>query len=178
MKTTIKATGVVRRIDDLGRIVIPKEIRRTLKIREGDQLEILVDHDGYICLKKYSPLGDLSNIAYAYIDAIKKNMDKKIIVTDLENVIASSKELYKKIDNKAIAKELEEIILRKEEFNTQNLKMTDDFSHEGICFVKPILSYGDVLGAIIVLSTDELSNEEIKQIDVLVSFFENYLSNY
>ena len=178
MKTTIKATGVVRRIDDLGRIVIPKEIRRTLKIREGDQLEILVDHDGYICLKKYSPLGDLSNIAYAYIDAIRKKLDKKIIVTDLENVIASSKELYKKIDNKAIAKELEDIILRKEEAKAQGLKMTDYFIFEGTSFIKPILSYGDVLGAIVVLSTDELSSDEIKQIDVLASFFENYLSNY
>ena len=84
----MKQTGVTRKIDELGRIVIPKEIRRTLNIREGDQLEISVDHEGYICLKKYSPLGDLSNIAYAYIDAIRKNMDKKIIVPDLENVIA------------------------------------------------------------------------------------------
>ena len=105
-------------------------------------------------------------------------MDKKIIVTDLENVISSSKELYKKIDNKAIAKELEDIILRKEEAKAQGLKMTDDFIYEGTSFIKPILSYGDVLGAIVVLSTDELSSDEIKQIDILASFFENYLSNY
>lgn len=66
----MKATGIVRRIDDLGRVVIPKEIRRTLRIREGDPLEIFVDRDGEVILKKYSPIGELGDFAKEYTDSL------------------------------------------------------------------------------------------------------------
>ena len=70
----MRATGIVRRIDELGRVVIPKEIRRTLRIREGDPLEIYTDHDGEVVLKKYSPIGEIANIAKDYTDSLYRTL--------------------------------------------------------------------------------------------------------
>ena len=87
---TVKATGIVRRIDDLGRVVIPKEIRRTLRIRESDPLEIFTDKDGEIILKKYSPLGELGNFAKEYAESLAKNAGHTTCITDKEQVVAAS----------------------------------------------------------------------------------------
>lgn len=171
----MKATGVVRRIDDLGRIVIPKEIRKTLKIRCGDQLEIGVDNNGLISLKKFSPLGDLSSIANSYIDALRKIMDKRIIVTDMEKIIANSKELNKRINDLSITKELYDIIIGLDSIMKEDLTITIDYSFKGLSYIKPITAYGDVLGSIIVLSDEEITDTEIEYINVLSNFFENYL---
>lgn len=171
----MKATGVVRRIDDLGRIVIPKEIRKTLKIRCGDQLEIGVDNNGLINLKKFSPLGDLSSIASSYIDALRKIMDKRIIVTDMEKIIANSKELNKKISDLSITKELYDIIIELDSIMKEDLSITIDYTFKGLSYIKPITAYGDVLGCVIVLSEEEINDTEIEYINVLSSFFENYL---
>ena len=84
----MKATGIVRRIDDLGRVVIPKEIRRTLRIREGDPLEIFVDHDGEVILKKYSPIGELGEFAQEYADSLFEATNHIAIITDRDQIIA------------------------------------------------------------------------------------------
>ena len=84
----MKATGIVRRIDDLGRVVIPKEIRRTLRIREGDPLEIFVDHDGEVILKKYSPIGELGDFAQEYADSLFEATGHIAIITDRDQIIA------------------------------------------------------------------------------------------
>ncbi|HEY8449755.1 MAG TPA: stage V sporulation protein T [Bacillota bacterium] len=84
----MKATGIVRRIDDLGRVVIPKEIRRTLRIREGDPLEIFVDRDGEVILKKYSPIGELGDFAKEYADALHDATGHIALVTDRDVIIA------------------------------------------------------------------------------------------
>ncbi|MGA8942996.1 MAG: stage V sporulation T C-terminal domain-containing protein, partial [Thermoactinomyces sp.] len=84
----MKATGIVRRIDDLGRVVIPKEIRRTLRIREGDPLEIFVDRDGEVILKKYSPIGELGDFAQEYAEALYENMFFPTLICDRDRVIA------------------------------------------------------------------------------------------
>ena len=86
----MKATGIVRRIDELGRIVVPKEIRRTLRIREGDPLEIFTDKDGEIILKKYSPIGELSIFAQEYVDATAQILGYPVCVTDRDQIIAVS----------------------------------------------------------------------------------------
>lgn len=87
----MKATGVVRRIDDLGRVVIPKEIRRTLKIREGDPLEIFTDREGEVILKKYSPMGELSEFAITYAEALAKSTGFTACITDKDTIIAVSR---------------------------------------------------------------------------------------
>lgn len=84
----MKATGIIRRVDDLGRIVIPKEIRKTLKIREGDPVEIFTDNQGQVILKKYSPIGEIENFAKAYAEAMSQIAGHRVLVTDREKVIA------------------------------------------------------------------------------------------
>lgn len=96
----MKATGIVRRIDDLGRVVIPKEIRRTLRIREGDPLEIFVDRDGEVILKKYSPIGELGDFAKEYADSLYESLNHTVLISDRDTVIAvagaSKKSTWKK----------------------------------------------------------------------------------
>ena len=86
----MKATGIVRRIDDLGRVVIPKEIRRTLRIREGDPLEIFVDREGEVILKKYSPIGELGDFAKEYADSLNEAIGHIALISDRDNIIAVS----------------------------------------------------------------------------------------
>lgn len=106
----MKATGIVRRIDELGRIVVPKEIRRTLRIREGDPLEIFTDKDGEIVLKKYSPIGELSIFAQEYVDATAQILGCPVCVTDRDQIIAVSGMPKKDLIGKPLHKELEEAI--------------------------------------------------------------------
>lgn len=86
----MKATGIVRRIDDLGRVVIPKEIRRTLRIREGDPLEIFTDREGEIILKKYSPIGELGTLAKIYAESLSQTLGCTVCITDTDQVVAAS----------------------------------------------------------------------------------------
>ena len=86
----MKATGIVRRIDDLGRVVVPKEIRKTLRIREGDPLEIFTDREGKIILKKYSPVGELGANAAILAESIARTLGCTVCITDLDQVVAAS----------------------------------------------------------------------------------------
>ena len=86
----MKATGIVRRIDDLGRVVIPKEIRRTLRIREGDPLEIFTDREGEIILKKYSPIGELSAFARQYADSLAQTAGCLVCICDMDQIVAAA----------------------------------------------------------------------------------------
>ena len=84
----MKATGIVRRVDDLGRVVVPKEIRKTLKIREGDPVEIYTDSEGDIILRKYSPIGEMGDFARSYAQAMSQIAGHRVMVTDREKVVA------------------------------------------------------------------------------------------
>ena len=84
----MKATGIVRRIDDLGRVVIPKEIRRTMRIREGDPLEIYTDREGEVIFKKYSPIGELASFAAQYAETLYKTCSLSVVICDRDAVIA------------------------------------------------------------------------------------------
>ena len=86
----MRATGIVRRIDDLGRVVIPKEIRRTMRIREGDPLEIYTDREGEVIFKKYSPIGEMNSFAAQYAEALHRTADMCVVITDRDAVIAVS----------------------------------------------------------------------------------------
>ena len=87
----MRATGIVRRIDDLGRVVIPKEIRKTLRIREGDPLEIFTAKDGEVILKKYSPIGELNEFSQEYAETLGETLGYGVIITDLDSIISVSK---------------------------------------------------------------------------------------
>lgn len=163
----MKATGVVRRIDELGRIVIPKEIRRTLKIREGTPLEIYSGENGELLLKKYSPLLDFSALMTEVAESIFKTTSQNVLVTNMENVIAASgtnktKYINKSIDNhlmRLMDKRKTQIIFTSEEsvlfFHDSNTK----------CFViSPILEGGDVYGSIIIYSENSILGDVEKSI--------------
>ena len=103
----MKATGIVRRIDDLGRVVIPKEIRRTMRIREGEPLEIFVDREGEVILKKYSPVGELSELAQKYADALAEESGQAIFILDRDEIIAVSGVSRKHFKNRTISSHAE-----------------------------------------------------------------------
>ena len=106
----MKATGIVRRIDDLGRVVIPKEIRRTLRIREGDPLEIFTDRDGEVILKKYSPISELGQFAREYAETLYETLGTPALISDRDEMIAVSGLSKKDYLNRQLSPDLEEII--------------------------------------------------------------------
>ena len=106
----MKATGIVRRIDDLGRVVIPKEIRRTLRIRESDPLEIFTDREGEIILKKYSPIGELGSFAKEYAEALASASGQSVCITDRDQVIAVAGGIKKESIGTPVTGQLEEIM--------------------------------------------------------------------
>ena len=110
----MKATGIVRRIDDLGRVVIPKEIRKTLKIKEGTPLEIFTDREGQIILKKYSPIGELNNFAEEYAEALVQTTGLTACITDRDVVVAAAGSGSRELDGKEISTELDEVISGRE----------------------------------------------------------------
>ena len=118
----MKATGIVRRIDDLGRVVIPKEIRRTLRIREGDPLEIYTDREGEVILKKYSMIGDIGQFAKQYADALSQTTGYLVMVTDRDMVIAASSGVKKDMVGKHISRELEKAALDRKIILTDSSK--------------------------------------------------------
>lgn len=160
-ETTLKATGIVRRIDDLGRVVVPKEIRRTLRIREGDPLEIFTDKDGEIILKKYSPIGELGSFAKQYAEALAQTTGHIICIADKDQVIAVSGGAKKDYLEKQISKELETAISERETIvaSAEEKKFIDilfdsnerDYTSE---VITPIISEGDAIGAVVFLNKD------------------------
>lgn len=156
----MKATGIVRRIDDLGRVVIPKEIRRTLRIREGDPLEIFTDREGEIILKKYSPIGELGALARQYSESLAQTMGCTVCITDNDQIVAASGTGKKELQDKYISKELEKAIQSREQIaagvgSSKFICIAADeknFLEEVIC---PILSEGDAIGAVVLLNKDE-----------------------
>ena len=106
----MKATGIVRRIDDLGRVVIPKEIRRTLRIREGDPLEIFTDRDGEVIFKKYSPMGEMGAVAAELAEALARTAGMSCAICDRDAVIAAAGGAKKDILEKNISADLEQLM--------------------------------------------------------------------
>ena len=156
----MKATGIVRRIDDLGRVVIPKEIRRTLRIREGDPLEIYTDREGEVILKKYSLMGDMSFFAQQFADSLAQTTGYQVAVADREQIIAASVGAKKEILSKSISKELESLIDQRETRIASGgtldyCKICDeeqDYAWEVIC---PIISEGDAAGAVMIFTRNQ-----------------------
>mgnify|MGYP002513149634 CR=1 FL=1 len=151
----MKATGIVRRIDDLGRIVVPKEIRRTLRIREGDPLEIFTDREGQIILKKYSPIGELSQFAGEYAESLSQTTGHLVIITDCDHVVAASGTGRREFEGKPISKDLERAIADRKSFIAEQndgrfIKITlDDAGEFEQQAISTIICEGDAIGAVL-----------------------------
>lgn len=179
----MKATGIVRRIDDLGRVVIPKEIRRTLRIREGDPLEIFTDREGEVILKKYSPIGELGDFAKEYADSLHDSVNHITCIADRDAIIAVAGAPKKEYIDKSISSVLEKImeerrpVLISKTSEKDYVPITRDeedakikYSSQVIC---PIIAEGDPIGAVILLSKDAdvtMGEMELKVAETVAGF--------
>lgn len=174
----MKATGIVRRIDDLGRVVVPKEIRRTLRIREGDPLEIFTDREGEIILKKYSPIGELSLFAKQYAEAMAQTTGLVVAIADRDQFIAVAGSGKKDLLAKAVSKELENLMTERESLIASKGEKSyitisyddDDYTQQ---VITPIICEGDVIGAVVILSREakqKLGEMELKLAQTASSF--------
>ncbi|MCT8977491.1 stage V sporulation protein T [Clostridium sp. CX1] len=177
----MKATGIVRRIDDLGRVVIPKEIRRTLRIREGDPLEIFTDREGGVILKKYSPIGELSDFSKGYAESLQQTMGHIVIICDKDSIISISGSQKKEYLEKKVSSDLEKIIEERKtisfgEGGEKSIALYDDEEIEGkysAQVVSPIIAEGDAIGAVIIVSKEEgtkFGDVEVKLAETASSF--------
>lgn len=163
----MKATGIVRRIDDLGRVVVPKEIRRVLRIREGDPLEIYTGNSGEVILKKYSPINELGQFAGEYVETVSKVLGGTVIVSDTDQVVAASGSERKNYADKRIDQDLDNII------QSKNRYLSD------AKIVVPIVSQGDPIGSITILPKNNkiLGEAELKVAEVGASFLARQMEN-
>ena len=157
----MKATGIVRRIDDLGRVVIPKEIRKTLRIKEGTPLEIFTDREGQIILKKYSPVGELNAFAEEYAEALAQTTGLTACITDRDVVVAAAGSGSREHAGKEISSELEEVIAGREEKTIrgdgrENMSVIAGQNEKNSGkMIQPILCASDVIGSVILIAKNE-----------------------
>ena len=154
----MKATGIVRRIDDLGRVVIPKEIRRTMRIREGDPLEIYTDKDGGVIFKKYSLMGGLGDFAGQMCETLNKTTGEIAVITDRDSCIAVAGTARRELAEKRISQDLEQLMEARQIYQFRqgetSLLVSEENEKYFISTAAPILSEGDVLGCVLFVSTD------------------------
>lgn len=171
----MKATGIVRRIDDLGRVVIPKEIRRTLRIREGDPLEIFVDRDGEVILKKYSPISELSDFAKEYAEALYDSLGNPVLICDRDTYIAVAGGSKKDYLNKNISELIEKTMEERNSVlvNQQGETSLVDGNMETVSAytIGPIIANGDPIGSVIIFSKENsLGEVEQKAVETAAGF--------
>ena len=155
----MKATGIVRRIDDLGRVVIPKEIRRTMRIREGDPLEIYTDKEGGVVFRKYSQMSTLSEFAAQLCETLSRTSGRPCAITDRDNVVAVAgvprRELMDKRVSEGVERLMEERQIRQFTSGEEAVPLCADGDRYRLSVAAPILSEGDVLGTVALLGTGE-----------------------
>jgi AbrB family transcriptional regulator (stage V sporulation protein T) len=177
----VKATGIVRRIDDLGRVVIPKEIRRTLRIREGDPLEIFVDRDGEVILKKYSPIGELGDFAKEYADSLYEAVGHIALIADRDTVIAVAGAPKKEFLNKPVGLLIEKamddrrtLIFNRGDHKPKGSLIGDDEDDKFVAeVIAPIIAEGDPIGAVILCSREpdaKMTEMELKLAETAAGF--------
>jgi AbrB family transcriptional regulator (stage V sporulation protein T) len=180
----LKATGIVRRIDDLGRVVIPKEIRRTLRIREGDPLEIFVDREGEVILKKYSPIGELGDFAKEYADSLHETIGHISMIADRDVIIAVAGANKREFLSKDIGNAVERALEERTTLVMNDLQAPDDENVHVIQnddreytirsqVIAPIITQGDPIGAVIIVTKEDgvkLGDMEVKLAETAAGF--------
>ena len=153
----MKATGIVRKIDDLGRVVIPKEIRRTMRIREGDPLEIYTEKDGEVIFKKYSPVGELSEFAVSIAESLYKTAGCGVAVADRDEFIAVFGVPKRELLEKRVSRELEHVMEERGVYQYKTGEKSVPLTEDGrftAGTAAPIVAEGDVMGCIVLFSDD------------------------
>lgn len=175
----MKATGIVRRIDDLGRVVIPKEIRRTLRIREGDPLEIFTDREGGVILKKYSPIGELTDFSKEYAESLQQSIGHIVLIADKDAFISVSGSPKKDYMERKVSQELEALmeerkaVLINDQSKTVPLHNDEEQGKYTSQVIAPIIAEGDAIGAVIILSKqndEKLGELELKLAETASAF--------
>ena len=171
----MKATGIVRRIDDLGRVVIPKEIRRTMRIREGDPLEIFTDREGEVILKKYSPIGELGEFATEYADSLNEALGHISCIADKDTIIAVAGAPKKQLMNKQVSPDVEKVMTERKMvvFNEPCFLTAYEDINYSSAVVAPIITEGDPVGAVIIAAKEPgiaLGNLETKLAETAAGF--------
>ena len=171
----MRATGIVRRIDELGRVVIPKEIRRTLRIREGDPLEIFTDHDGEVVLKKYSPIGEIASIARDYTDSLHRTLGHVALISDRDAIVSSSGAAKREYVEKPLSPEADQLLQSRQQAvlnlsaGARLLPVTGDDRADTYSaqVITPILADGEIIGGLFLLSRE--SGRQMTEIDQKVA---------
>ncbi len=182
----MKATGIVRRIDDLGRVVIPKEIRRTMRIREGEPMEIFTSHEGEIVLRKYSPIEDLGNLSREYAQAMAQILGCLVCISDHDQIVAAGGPRQQEYQGKTISKELEEAIKNRDFIHVEESQkkripvITEEKDLTGSEIIQPIISAGDAIGSVVLLHKKDgtaLAETEKTMAQVAAGFLGRQMEN-
>lgn len=177
---SVKATGIVRRIDELGRIVVPKEIRRTLRIREGDPLEVYTDREGEIILKKYSPVGELSNFATQYTKVLSEMTGRLACICDKDHIIAAFGSGKKGLENQPITQKMESVIEQRKDYSTREqvsvVPIAEGVTTEHTSQVISVVNvHGDALGAVILLGDEAMTEMDETLVKTTAEFLGSIL---
>ncbi len=161
----MKATGIVRRIDDLGRVVIPKEIRRTMRIREGEPLEIFTDRDGGVVFKKYSPVGEIGDFSMQYAEAINRASGIPIAICDMDSVVAVAGVSKKEYLEKPISPQLSGILSSHRPYAVTEDVPAVSLTENGqkVSFLSPIVTEGSVVGAVMSIKRDGVASPDVSE---------------
>ena len=173
----MKSTGITRRIDDLGRIVIPKEIRKNLKIKENEVLEIFINNDEII-LKKFSPFNDSEKVLSDYIKVINDMTGNDVIITDRDKVILSTKKLEEKLLNKKLSEYVNDLIENRSIFLSNDMKGIEVIDNEKIkqnYYFIPFIIDSDVIGSIIMFSGKKIDENSKSLLLIASKLLVNYI---
>ncbi|MDR0917604.1 MAG: AbrB/MazE/SpoVT family DNA-binding domain-containing protein [Oscillospiraceae bacterium] len=179
----MKATGIVRRIDDLGRVVIPKEIRRTMRIREGDPLEIYTDKDGEVIFKKYSAMGEWSDPAQQMCESVYKTAGTLCAICDRDAFISVSGLNKRDLVTRRIAPELDQMIMTRKTYqrgpSERGMALADGLDRYIVDIASPIQSEGDIIGCVVLFSdgTTPSGDAELKIAQTVASFLGRQFDN-
>ncbi len=170
----MKATGVVRRIDDLGRIVIPKEIRKTLRLKNGENLEIFVDENENIILKKYSQIDKIKDFADAITDATNNITKNSVFITNTDSFVSVSGK-KKEYQDEPLSNEIITMINDRKDVNSNNIKLTEEKEEPENFIFCPIIANGDAIGSLMIMSEEELTENDLKTLKIISSFLAKHI---
>lgn len=174
----MKLAGIVRRIDELGRIVIPKEIRKTLHIKNGENLEIFIN-DGNIILKKYSELGNIKELSDTIAETLNQTLKANILISDTDKFISISGNLKTKYLTKEISETVLKYINNRKiiSLNNETINLTKIEKEKGNIIISPIISSGDALGAIILITNKEINETTKNSLNLLSNILAKHIEN-
>lgn len=152
----MRATGIVRRIDDLGRVVIPKELRRSLRMNENSPLEIFTEANGEVILKKYSPIGEMAKLAEEYVEVLSVSLGHIACITDTDSIIAVAGATDKGLLHKQISPDVEKVMgSKKVTLLTEPTELTIEENHPcSSVVIAPIIADGDIVGTVIIATKE------------------------